>query len=63
MLAKVAENTSCCNLNNRDTLREVIVKIRLERIDIQEEVTIETLLDSDSTGLVISSEFAKKAEI
>ena len=41
-------------------LREVIVKIGLERIDIQEEVTVEALLDSGTTGLVISSEFAKK---
>jgi len=36
------------------------VKIGLERIDIQEEVTVEALLDSSATGLVISSEFAKK---
>jgi len=48
MLVKVAENTSCYNLNNRNILREVIVKIRLERIDIQEEVIIEALLDSGS---------------
>ena len=36
------------------------MKIGLERIDIQEEVTVEALLDSSATGLVISSEFAKK---
>ena len=42
------------------TLREVIVKIGLERIDTQEEVTVEALLDSGVTGLVMSSEFAKK---
>ena len=48
MLVKVAENTSCCNLNNKNILREVIVKIRLEIIDIQEEVIIEALLDSGS---------------
>ena len=41
-------------------LREVIVKIRLDRIDIQKEITVEALLDSGVTGLVISSEFAKK---
>jgi len=41
-------------------LREVIVKIGLERIDIQEGVTVEALLDSGATGLVISLEFAKK---
>jgi len=42
------------------TLREVTVKIRLERIDTQEGITVEALLDSGATGLVISSEFAKK---
>ena len=42
------------------TLREVAVKIRLERIDMQEGITVEVLLDSGATGLVISSEFARK---
>ena len=42
------------------TLREVIVKIGLERIDTQEGATVETLLDSGATGLVMSLEFAKK---
>ena len=41
-------------------LREVMVKIRLERIDMQEGIMVETLLDSGATGLVMSSEFAKK---
>jgi len=41
-------------------LREVIVKIRLERIDMQEGIIVEVLLDSGATGLVMSSEFAKK---
>ena len=58
MLSKIIENTLCCNLNNRDVLRKVIVNIRLEMIDIQEGVTIEMLLDSRVIGLVISSEFA-----
>jgi len=42
------------------TLREVTVKIRLERIDTQEEITVEVLLDSGATRLVMSSEFARK---
>ena len=42
------------------TLREVIVKIGLERIDTQKRVTVEELLDSGATGLVMSSEFTKK---
>jgi len=41
-------------------LREVTVKIGLERIDIQEGIMVEVLLDSGATGLVMSSEFAKK---
>jgi len=54
------DNTSCCNLNDRDLLREVTVKIGLERINTQEEVTVETLLDSKAMGLVMSSEFVRK---
>ena len=42
------------------TLREVIVKIGLERIDTQEGITVEALLDSGAMELVMSSEFAKK---
>jgi len=37
-----------------------MVKIRLERIDMQEGITVEALLDSGATGLVMSSEFARK---
>ena len=36
------------------------MKIGLERIDTQEGVMVEALLDSGATGLVISSEFAEK---
>ena len=39
-----------------------MVKIGLERIDMQEGVTVEALLDSRATGLVMSSEFAKKQD-
>jgi len=56
------ENTFCCNLNNRDMLREVIVKIRLKRINMQEGVIVEALLDIRATELVISLEFARKQE-
>jgi len=41
-------------------LREVTVKIGLERVDTQEGITVEVLLDSGATGLVMSSKFAKK---
>ena len=41
-------------------LREVIVKIGLKRTDTQKGVTMEKLLDSGTTELVISLEFAKK---
>ena len=41
-------------------LREVTVKIRLERIDTQEGVTVKVLSDSGETGLVMGSEFIRK---
>jgi len=37
-----------------------MVKIGLERIDMQEGVTVEALLDSEIIGLVMSSEFVRK---
>ena len=46
----------------RKTLREVTVKIRLERIDTQEGIIVKTLLDNRATGLVISLEFSKKQD-
>ena len=41
-------------------LREIMIKIGLERLDTQEEITVEALLDSGATGLVMSSEFTRK---
>ena len=41
-------------------LRKVIVKIGLEKINMYEGVTIETLLNSGATELVMSFEFARK---
>ena len=38
-------------------LKEMMVKIELERINIQERVTVEALLDSGTIELVMSSEF------
>jgi len=35
-----------CNLDKEDLLREVTVKIGLERIDTQEGIIVEALLDS-----------------
>jgi len=60
MLARVIDNISMRNLGKWDLLREVIVKIKLERIDIQEGITVKALLDSGATRLVMSSEFARK---
>jgi len=40
----------------------VTVKIGLKRIDIQEGVMVEALLDSGATGLVMSLEFVRKQE-
>ena len=41
-------------------MRKVTVKIGLKRIDMQERVIVEVLLDSGATRLVISSKFGKK---
>jgi len=60
ILNRIVENISDCNLDNRNMLREVMVKIGLERIDIQEEITVEALLDSRAMGLVMSLEFTRK---
>ena len=60
MLSKVIENISYCDLDNEDMLREVTVKIALERIDTQEGVIVEALLDSNTIKLVISSKFVRK---
>ena len=54
------DNISDYDLHNEKVLREVMVKIGLERADIQEGITVEVLLDSGATGLVMSSEFARK---
>ena len=43
-------------------LREVTVKIGLKRVNMQEGITVEALLDSEATGLVMSLEFARKQE-
>ena len=47
-------------IKEEEILREVTIKIELERIDIQEEITVEVLLDSRATRLVMSSEFVQK---
>ena len=44
----------------RKVLREVIVKISLERIDIQEGIIVKVFLDSRVISLVMSLEFARK---
>ena len=60
MFVRAIDNTFCCNLDNGDILREVTVKIGLERIDTQEGIIVKALLDSGVIGLVISSKFARK---
>jgi len=51
MLSRVIDNTFCCNLDNKDMLREVTVKIGLERIDTQKEIIVKALLDSKAIEL------------
>ena len=41
-------------------MREMTIKIRLERLDTQEGITVEALLDSGAMKLVMSLEFARK---
>ena len=60
MLSRVVNNIFCYNLKNRDILRKVMVKIRLERIDIQEKTIVEAFLDSRTISLVISLKFTRK---
>jgi len=60
ILSRVIDNIFCYDLNNEKLLREIIIKIELERIDIQEKVMVEVLLDSRTTGWMISSEFIRK---
>ena len=60
MLSRVVDNTFVYNLDNGGILRKVTVKIGLERINTQEGVTVEKLLDSRAIGLVMSSEFTRK---
>jgi len=60
MLSRVMENIFCYNLDNKDILREVIVKIGLERINIYKGIIVEVLLNSRIIGLIMSSEFARK---
>jgi len=50
ILSRVIDNIFCGDLNNEKLLRKIIIKIELERIDIQEEVMVEVLLDSRTTG-------------
>ena len=60
MLSRVVNNTFYYNLDNENMLRKVTVKIGLERIGMQNGVTMEVLLDSSTMELVISLEFTRK---
>ena len=53
------DNTLRCN-SNKNMFRKVTVNIGLEKIDIQERVTVKALLDSRVIELVIKLEFARK---
>jgi len=44
-------------------LRKVTVKIGLKQEDDEDGITIKALFDSRVTGLVMSSEFAKKKQV
>ena len=48
--------------SNRNLIIEVIVKIRLKRINMQEGIIVEVLLNSGVIVLVMISEFARKQD-
>ena len=54
------DNTFTYNLDKENLLRGVTVKIGLERVDTQEGVTVEALLDSGAMELVMSLESIRK---
>ena len=62
VLSRVIDNIAGYDLKNEKALREIMVKTGLERVNIQEGITMEALLDSGATELVMSLEFAKKQE-
>jgi len=49
--------------DEEEVLREVTVKIGLEKINTQKGITVEVLLDSKATELVTSSKFSRKMEL
>ena len=57
---KEKEEIKVRKVKEGELLREITVKIGLERIDTQEGIMVKALLDSGATELVMSSEFAKK---
>jgi len=54
------DNTFTYNLDKENLLRGVTVKIGLERVDTQEGVTVEALLDSGAMESVMSLESVRK---
>jgi len=48
--------------DEEEVLREITVKIRLERINTYKRIIVKVLLDNKITDLVISSEFVKRKE-
>ena len=56
------DNTSCCDLNNEEELREVMVKISLERVDTRKSNSGDVIGQWDNE---ISNEFrvCKEAEV
>ena len=49
-----------CKKSKKKIIKRSDSKNRAGKIDIQEEIMVETLLDSGATGLIMSSEFARK---
>ena len=59
MLSRVMDNTFYCDLN-WNILREITIKIGPKRINIQEEVIVEALLNNRTIDFIMSLKFARK---
>jgi len=63
MLSRVVDNIFCCNMDNRNMLREITVKIGLKRIDTQKGVMVEVLIERQIYMRNVDGTFNKERPI
>ena len=61
MFSRVIDNTFYYNLN-QNMLKEITIKIGSKKINVQEEVIIEILLNNKIIDFIMSLEFARKQQ-